>query len=240
MRVVLRRPKAPGCSRIRNHSSSDSLQSLHVQHDPVGESREDCVPSEAFHSTRVPLAMGTELWTRASGMPRDEGKPPSPHFNNHGAGFMPDPRWQVLAFLPNLSLHPEGAFASEYLCICSTQDARFAALTSSARTGPRPRWHTLQDMVWCAVCAELLAGPRGCAEGIPARRCLQSFSQYLRGSDCYLLDGKVVERRTTRSRPARMISERGAILLILRCFETTACCGLSRSSSRLCISSPAA
>ena len=112
LRVFLWRLTAPGCSRIWNHSSSDSLQSLHVQHDPVGESREDCVPSEAFHSTRVALAMGTELWTRASGMPRDEGKPPSPHFNNHGAGFMPDPRWQVLAFLPNLSLHPEGAFAS--------------------------------------------------------------------------------------------------------------------------------
>ncbi len=40
--------------------------------------------------------------------------------------------WQLLAFLPNLSLHPDGAFTTDYLCICSTKDERLESLTATA------------------------------------------------------------------------------------------------------------
>lgn len=74
---------------------------------------------------------------------------------------VPPEQWQVLAFLPNLTLKPPAAFASDYLCICSTTDDRFKMLTAGAADHTAARmaaaFRTWFDVPYAPCCLLLRA-----------------------------------------------------------------------------------
>jgi hypothetical protein len=55
LRVFLRHPKAPGCSRSSDHISDHFLQPLHLEHDPAGESRHSVSPAPSLNLTASKL-----------------------------------------------------------------------------------------------------------------------------------------------------------------------------------------